>query len=70
MVYSAKNIEFALGVIFVAGLERDRFHSKLDLVIVLLLYELDNAILSRTKSFTCIIQFEHFFRFENTGEAR
>ena len=70
MVDRAKNVKLSLSVIFVARLQRDRFDSELDLVVVALLHELDNAVLAGAKRFAHIVQFEDFLRLENARKAR
>ena len=70
MVDRAQNVKLSLSIIFIARLQRDRFHRELDLVVVALLHELDNTVLAGAKRFAHIVQFEDFLRLENARKAR
>ena len=63
MVQLAQYVELSLRVVLEARLQGDRLHRKLDLVIVFLLDELDDAKLARAEAVTRAVQMVDFFRF-------
>lgn len=63
MVQLAQYVELSLRVVLEARLQGDRLHRKLDLVIVFLLDELDDAKLAGTEAVTRAVQMVDFFRF-------
>ena len=65
MVQLAQYVELSLRVVLEAWLQGDRFHRKLDLVIVFLLYELDDAKLAGAEAVTSAVQMVDFFRFQD-----
>ena len=65
-----QNIELSLQIVFVARLQGNRLHRKLNLIVVLLLDELDDAEFARAERVTCIIQVLDLLCFQYTGQAR
>lgn len=69
MVKFTKDVELTLSVILIARFKSDRLHGKLDLVVVFLLNKFDDAVLSRAKSFTCVVVMKHFFCLQDSTET-
>ena len=67
MIQMTQNIELSLQIVLVARLQGNRLHRKLNLIVVLLLDELDDAEFTRAEGVTCIIQVLDLLRFQYTG---
>ena len=63
MIEAGQYIELTLRIVFVTGFQCDRLHGELDLVVVLLLDKLDDAILTRAKAFSHVVQLVDLFCF-------
>ena len=70
MVDRAQNIKLPLRIVFVAGLQRYRFHCKLDFVVVALLDELNYTVFAGAERLAHIVQFEDLLSLEYTCKAR
>ena len=69
MIECAQNVELALSIILISWLERNLLHRELDLIVVLLLDKLDDAILARAKALTHIVKVENLLGFQDTCQT-
>ena len=69
MVQLAQNIKLSLRVVLEARLQCDRLHRKLDLVIVFLLDEFDDAEFARAEAVARAVQVVDFLRFQDACQA-
>ena len=63
VVEATEDVELSLRIVFIARFKRDRLHGELDLVVVLLLDKLDDAILTGAKAIPHVVQLDNLLGF-------